>query len=572
MLRTLTISNIALITSCEIDFQKGLNILTGETGAGKSIIIDSLNFVLGDRADKSLIRHGEEEATVEAEFDDINDRTQKMLEDYDIDFEDGLIISRKMTVDGKNTCRINGVKVTVSVLKSITNALMDIYGQHENSVLLNSDNHLDILDMFASDEIKQIKQEYVQAYKAFKEVKTSLNKYNSVTDAEIKLEILSKQLEEIDDAGITIGEESELQRLCDMYDNCEEIVNSSNNAYTVLSGDMESNVCDDIFNAIRELKKIEEFNKDIEGYINRLEEARIEISDIASSVEAIASGVDIDEEEAGQNIARLRLIHNIEGKYGDTEEDVLAYRDKISKEIEELSNFSFMLDKLSRDYEINLERLVKKGEELSNARKAVAINFEKMVVAELKELGMQNTTFAVDIASMNDPDIIANKATVDGIDIVEFLISPNAGEPLKPLNKIISGGEMSRFMLAIKKITAQIDGVNVMVFDEIDTGISGKIAQVVANKLYDISISKQVLAVTHLPQLASMADAHFLIEKTTDNITTKTGVKLLDEEQSIHELAKLIDGITASEFALLHAGKLKENAKEYKENAKKTFC
>lgn len=565
MLRTLTINNIALISYAEIDWGQGLNILTGETGAGKSIIIDSLNFVLGDRADKSLIREGEEEALVEAEFDEINSITQEILKEYEIDFEDGLILSRKMTIDGKNICRINGIKVTVSALKSIASSLVDIYGQHENAILLNSDNHINILDNFIGDKITCAKQEYLQAYNNFKQIRFKLNEYNKMTDVDIRFEILQKQLEEINEANLVVGEEEELQKKCDMYDNQETIVRASSNVYTLLNGDMENNACDSIHSAIRELSKIEEYNSDITEYIARLEEARIEIADIASSVDSISNSVSVDEFEAQKDIARLSVIHNIEGKYGDTEEQVLAYRDKIASEVEELSNYSFMLEKLTNDYNLALENLEQKGIDLSDVRKTYATKFENLVVSELKELGMPNTGFAVDIVTYNDIETIAHKASTNGIDIVEFLISPNLGEPLKPLRKIISGGEMSRFMLAIKKITAQIDGVNVMVFDEIDTGISGKIAQVVANKLYDISNSKQVLAVTHLPQLASMADVHFLIAKSTDNGRTNTNVTLLNKEKSAVEIAKMIDGIEASEFAVLHAEKLLDFAKQYKE-------
>ncbi len=565
MLRTLTINNIALISFAEIDFARGLNILTGETGAGKSIIIDSLNFVLGERADKTLIRNGENEAVVEAEFDEINLITQKILQEYEIEFEDGLILSRKMTEDGKNVCRINGIKVTVSALKNIASSLVDIYGQHENSVLLNSDNHIDILDNFIGEKIAFAKQEYLDAYKNFKQIKSKLNEYSKMTDVDIKIEILNKQLEEINEVNICIGEEEELQKKCEMYENAEDILRTSDNVYTLLNGDMQNNACDNIYTAIKELGKIEEYNNKIAGYISRLDEARIEIADIASSVESIASSVSVDEYEAQRDIARLAQIHNLEGKYGDSEEKIIAYRDKIAEEIEELSNYSFMLEKLTNDYSIALDNLEQKGIDLSDVRKTYAKQFENLVVSELKELGMPNTGFEVDIVTYNDIETIANKAGSNGIDIVEFLISPNLGEPLKPLKKVISGGEMSRFMLAIKKITAQIDGVNVMVFDEIDTGISGKIAQVVANKLYDISNSKQVLAVTHLPQLASMADCHYLIEKTTDNMRTNTNVKLLSNEQSAFEIAKMIDGISASESAVLHAEKLLEIAKEYKQ-------
>ena len=530
MLRTLTINNIALISFAEIDFAKGLNILTGETGAGKSIIIDSLNFVLGERADKTLIRNGESEALVEAEFDEINLPTQKILQEYEIDFEDGLILSRKMTEDGKNVCRINGMKVTVSALKNIASSLVDIYGQHENSVLLNSDNHIDILDNFIGENIQLAKQEYLTAYKNFRQIKAKLSEYNKMTDVDIRVEILQKQLQEINDANIVVGEEEELQKRCDMYENAEDIVRASNNAYTLLNGDMENNACDNIYTAIKELGNIEEFDSNIKGYISRLDEARIEIADIASSIESISNGVSVDEYEAQRDISRLHTIHNIEGKYGDSEEKVLAYRDKIALEVDELSNYSFMLEKLTNDYNIALDILEQKGIDLSDVRKNYAKQFEKLVITELKELGMPNTGFEVDIVTYNDIETIANKAGSNGIDIVEFLISPNLGEPLKPLKKVISG----------------------------------KIAQVVANKLYDISNSKQVLAVTHLPQLASMADAHYLIEKTTDNLRTNTNAKLLNSNQSAFEIAKMIDGISASESAVLHASKLIEIANEYK--------
>lgn len=565
MLRTLTINNIALISSVEIDFAKGLNILTGETGAGKSIIIDSLKFVLGDRCDRSLIRKGESEAIVEAEFDEINEITQEVLKEYEIDFDDGLILSRRMTIDGKNVCRINGIKVTVSALKNIASSLVDIYGQHDNAVLLNSNSHIGILDNFIGDKIAFEKQEYLSALKEFKQIKAKLAEYSKMTDVDIRLEILQKQLEEINEANLSCGEEDELQKRCDIYDNAEEIVRSATNVYTLLNGDMQNNACDNIYSAIKELGKIEGYDEDISDYISRLEQARIELVDIASSVDSIREGVSVDEYEAARDIARLRTIHDIEGKYGDTEQEVLAYRDKIEVEVEELSNYSFMMDKLTKDYEQALETLEQKGIDLSDVRKASAKKFEDLIVTELKELGMPNTTFAVDIVTYSDIETIAKKAGNDGIDLVEFLISPNLGEPLQPLSQIISGGEMSRFMLAIKKITAQIDGVNVMIFDEIDTGISGKIAQVVANKLFDISVSKQVLAVTHLPQLASMADSHYQIRKSSENDRTNTKVQLLDKAGAAEEIAKMIDGIEASEFAVLHAQKMLDSANEYKE-------
>lgn len=567
MLTTLSINNIALIDRSEIEFGEGLNILTGETGAGKSIIIDSLNFVLGGRADKTLIRYGESEATVEAEFDKVNERVQVMLDEYDIDATDGLIITRKMSVEGKNTCRINGVKLTVAVLKVIAGALVDIYGQHENSILLDSNTHIGIIDNYGADEIKNVKKEYLQVFKEYKEIKSKLTKFKSVDDVEIRLEYLEKKIKEIEEANITLGEEEKLQKLCDSYDNAESILQGLTSAFKALNDD-EYNANDCISIAMRELSKVAEYNDIINELMPRLEELSIELSDIADTVAGQIGSVDFDEYEARDNIARLEYIRDVIDKFGRSEEDVINRYNEFVAEYDELGNAGLEVAKLSERLETVKTLLCEKARALTLARVNVSDKFSKKVVSELQELGMPNTTFAVDINREYDDEHIFNNLSESGVDKLEFLISPNAGQPLKPLSKIISGGEMSRFMLAIKKISAQIDGVNCMVFDEIDTGISGNIAQIVANKLSDISQHRQVLAVTHLPQLASMADNHYLIIKSTDNITTNTNVRLLNETERIQEVARIIDGANNSEFALLHAEKIIANANNYKAKRK----
>ena len=327
---------------------------------------------------------------------------------------------------------------------------------------------------------------------------------------------------------------------------------------------MDNSANDLLSNCIKQLRSIEEYDESLEGYVDRLDSVMIEISDVASSVSSIGERLDVDEYESNRNIFRLKALHELEDKYGNTEDDILKYFDKISLEVDMIGSRGYELEKLTNDKIKVLAKLSKQGTELSALRSKTAKKFSSLVVSELKELGMPNTTFCVQIDSVVSESDINKSATGSGFDIVEFMISPNAGEPLKPLGKVISGGEMSRFMLAIKKISADIDGVNAMVFDEIDTGISGKIAQVVACKLYDISISRQVLAVTHLPQLASMADNHYLIEKTTDNVTTSTNIKLLDFDQSVREIAMMIDGIQGSESAIAHATGMKTTANIYK--------
>lgn len=564
MLRTLTISNIALIDKSEIEFTDGLNILTGETGAGKSIIIDSLNFVMGCRADKTLIRYGETEATVEAEFINVNDRVRSMLEEFEIEYDDELIISRKMTTEGKNVCRINGVKLTVSALKDIAGAMVDIYGQHENSVLLSSDTHIGIIDNFGGKSLDKIKSDYKNLFKEYKKTLSEIDKYGSLQDVNKKLDTLQRQIKEIKDAEINPGEEERLVKKCDIYDNAEEILSALTNAHILLNGDMDNNALDNIGRAFKELSKITDYDKEISDCTERLEELRIELSDISSTLGAHLDRVDFDEYEARDTINRLEKIRNIESKYGNTEEDVLEYLDKIEEEYDYYSNSEFELDKLEKNLTVLKEELYNKAKLLTEKRKKVSKEFSVLVEAEMKELGMPNTKFVIEFGETYDMNNFLSYCNSEGADRLEFLISPNAGQPPKSLSKIISGGEMSRFMLAIKKISAELDGVNVMVFDEIDTGISGKIAGVVAKKLYDISVDRQVLAVTHLPQLASMADSHYLIEKTSDNITTETNVRLLNPEEDILEIARIIGGAEDSEYAIPHAKEMKNNSNLYK--------
>lgn len=558
MLSRLIIKNIALIDKLEVAFSDGLNVLSGETGAGKSIIIDAVNLVLGERADRELIRTGAQTAVVEAWFSDAHD-VDGILTEQQIETGDELALSRELSAAGRNVCRVNGALVTLTVLKNISDALVDVHGQHEHQSLLNEKNHITMLDGF-EEAIGRALAEVGNAYDEYTAViKRQKALFGDEGDRERRIDILKFQINEIRQAGIAEGEEDELLAQRSRLNAAEKIMEALSGAYASL---YEA----EPFNALSVLKDVSRRLAGIGDVDARYGEMAAKVDDAYYTLEEVASAVrdEMNEEffdpDALERIEeRLALIAGMKRKYGDplVTGDFLAGAEQ---ELADLENSEALLKDLTQKAQTLKARLYDRAARLSKLRREAAGRFEKLMVSQLADLGMPEARFEVRFADM--PDIGIASFSRNGIDTLEFFISTNRGEPVKPLRKVASGGEVSRIMLALKNIAADKGGIPTMIFDEIDTGISGRIAQAVAEKLQSISRGHQVVCVTHLPQIASMADRHFLITKHSDATSTRTSLTELDEDKRICEIARLTGGDTEASRA--HAAEMIRRANAYK--------
>ena len=564
MILNLSVENIALIEKLQVELGNGLNIISGETGAGKSIIIDAVSFVLGERADRSLIRYGTDYATVEAVFSDyLTPAIKEYLDEIGIEDEEVLIINRKMTTEGKNSCRINGRVTTLSTLKGLTSLLVDIHGQHEHQSLLNPDSHITLLDSLGGDKHTEFLNMVKEAYKNYTALKKEYNSFGDEDERVRRLDILSYQINEIEKADVQEGEEDDLLEKRKRIRNMERILEALNNAKNLLDGYDSTAVSPALKTTVSTLKMISQYDGRIEGLTERLEDARAEVVDIADTVKSILDELDFDRHSADQIEERLELVRMLQRKYGGSYNALVDFYNKAVDEHARLSNAGDRVLQLDKELKKAVAELTTACNNLTTSRRNIADKFDKDILSELGDLGMGGSTFAVEINTTDNPD----NCTSNGADEVEFLISPNVGEPLKPLAKIISGGEMSRFMLALKNILADVDNIGTMIFDEIDTGISGNISAVVSEKMCNISRKRQVIAVTHMPSLAAMADNHFLIAKSTENGKTNTHLNLLEDDTD--EVARLIGGKDYSVHAIPHAKEMKAWAERYKQSIAK---
>lgn len=557
MLSNLKISDIAIIKEAVIDFDNGLNVLTGETGAGKSIIIDAINAILGERTSRELIRTGSKNAEVSAFFENINEDVVAILNEFGIECEEDktLLISRKISLDGKNICKINGSNVTVSMLKKIGQALINVHGQMDNHNLLNEELHYTYIDSFA--ENSNLLEEYLCSYNDYCNLKRRYdNLLTNESEKARKIDLLTYQIKEIEDAGIKLGEWEELEKRKKVLQNAEQLLALVNNAVEIINGnDNFSGVADMLNTASNSLVKASAFDETLNTVSDAVAEMSYNITDCASELNSFLYSLDIDPNELDIIEERLDVLFRLSKKYGQNETEILTFLENAQKELEDIT-FS---DKLKEQLEVELnekyELMDKASRKLSANRQKYGEIFINQVKDELSFLDMASISFK----------IVQNRKSFDetGADEIYFLISANAGEEPKPLSKIASGGELSRIMLAIKNVLASKDNVQTLIFDEVDTGVSGRAAQKIGIKLKEVSKNRQVLCVTHLAQIACFADNHFLISKSESDNKTYTKVELLDNNGRIHELARIIGGIESTQLALDAAAEMIENAKKY---------
>lgn len=561
MLQSLMIQNIALVDHAEINFCEGINILSGETGAGKSVILDSLDFVLGAKADKSMIRSGQDYCYVCAEFTCEGNEVRRILEDFQIEVDESIVIARKLTLEGKGGIKVNGCTVTASMLKQITSNLVDVHGQSEHFFLLKESNQLRLLDKITGEDAAGLKSILREEVKERRELIGQIFQLGG-DDGERnrRLDILQFQIEEIERAAIQNGEEETLRALREKYANAEKILSGLNMVKEFLSADGGAE--DSVKGAKRGFLQIEKYG-DYDSLIVRLENVFEELSDIQGEAEKLASELNIDEAEFERVEDRLDEIKALQRKYGGSYEALQNFLSRAREEFSLLQNSEERLEELNCKVKQVENKIYENSLKLQEVRKKAALGFTSRVVDELRSLNIKSASFEIEFEDFTRADV--EKATGEGMGGIKFLFSANAGEPLKELGKIISGGEMSRFMLAVKAQMSSMGEIGTYIFDEIDSGIGGKTAKVVAEKFCKIAKGTQIIAVSHLAQIAAVAERQFLIEKVERDGKTFTQVKELKDEERRLELARMISGET-TEITLQQADEFLESAKVFKKS------
>ncbi|MBP1743605.1 MAG: recN [Firmicutes bacterium] len=564
MLLQLNIKNFALIENLSISFDKGFNVFTGETGAGKSILIDAINYVLGSKFNKDLIRTGESKTCVEAVFTIENDRTCEDLKEMSVEFDDLVIIERETFQSGKSIIKVNGKSVLVSSLKKITSSLLDIHGQHENQNMLDWTSHVQYLDYFGQDKIKAEMDRYRERFEKLTAIRTRINSLSGGSGEDDKLaDFILYQINEIRSAKLVPGEEEKLQERASILSNAEKISGTLNGAYSALyeGADDTPSIFDTLGVVIRDLKSIENHHQELKKFTQDIQDIYYSLEGVVEEVRNFKSNIHYDESELEEINNRIFQISALKKKYGKSIEEILRNLEEMTVRFDVMVNRSEILETLRNEEAAMLESAKKQAEVIHRIRCEVSKVLEKRIHKELSFIGLGKSVFKVNV----EP---SGKLQSNGSDKVQFFISTNPGEPVKPLEKVVSGGELSRIMLALKTIFVDKDKIPSVIFDEIDTGISGRIAQSVSEKMYSISIDHQVFCVTHLPQIASMSDAHYHVSKETKNGKTYTEVALLDKRSKELEIAKMIGSSEVTNITLENARELISMADSKKQELK----
>ena len=565
MLVVLNIKNFALIQELSVEFGAGFNILSGETGAGKSILIDTIDYVLGGKFSKDLIRYGEDKTYVEAVFDIENDEIYTLLNDLNIEADELLIVSRETTISGKSIIKVNGKTIVLSQLKKIREKLLDIHGQHQNQSLLSKGTHILYLDEYNSENISPLLEQFEIFKNRYSEIEDKINELKGNEDREKLLDYIKFQIEDIEKAKLKPGEDEDLREQYNILANAEKISSSLINSYNYLNNNPQGNsVLELLSKVISELSHSEMHLEKIKDKRVQVEEAYYLLEESTRDIRDIANEVYYDENELAAINERIYEISLYKKKYGNSIDEILQFLEKLKNQYDEFINSEEIILKLKKELSVIEKEMKDIGLKLHEFRCMSAKDLEVRIKEELSYVGLEKAIINIDVN-------LSEEANSRGYDDVQFLISANPGEPLKPLEKVLSGGELSRIMLALKCVFVDKDKIPTLIFDEIDTGISGAIGKRVGEKMYQVSIKHQVLCITHLPQIAALSDNHYFVSKKVENGKTFTQIRMLNEEDKVCEIAKMIGGDNLSDVAIDNSREMVKLADIKKKEIKNEF-
>lgn len=544
MLLELNIENFAIIENMKIEFEPGLNVLTGETGSGKSIIIDSLGLVLGQRANKDIIKKGKDRAFIEAVFSSYDEETKDLLLEYGIESGDLVVVSKEIREKGPTITRVNNRTVTSQILSKISSRLIDIFAQHESISLMDNKNQLRLIDGFSGKDQGQLLGNLKELVNEINYLKNEYHEKSTMEqNKDREIDLLEYQIKEIEDAGLSDYDDEELYDDFNVLNNMTDTLIKLSEAKSLINEGYETTSLEDILDrVIANVVEVTRYNKDLKEVEENLEDIRFRISDIAKDLDRYVNSSEIDEERLQFLKERIDLVNNLKLKYGNNVKAINSFYEEISGRLKFLQNFEDNLNKLLKKIEEKETEALVLAEKISQNRKKTSEILEKKVEEEINKLNIKDAKFKIEI---KEKDL-----SFDGIDKIEFLIAPNLGQDLMPMARVASGGEMSRIMLGFKSIIAEKDNIPTLVFDEIDTGISGKTAQIVGNKIKEVSKDRQVIVISHLPQIVALADTHFAIKKDVVNNNTISTIDKLNYDERVNEVARLIGGLNVSEIAI----------------------